>query len=1027
MQIWQAEEYEGSPINWRVLQHPKSGFIYAGNNFGVLEFDGAQWRQIAMPRDASARALAIDAQGTLWAAGAGYIARLQPDATGTLEATEITGQLPESERLFGLINRAIATPEGMYLSGDRRVFLFRPDGGVRVWRTEGMFSAIWDLGGSVYVSRDRKELLRLQPDGGAHVVFSTENADHPLMRVFSATRAGDDWLLLTRFGPYRWRGEGTDLTPLNRDSAALFTPDAARVTLQLSDGRLVFGLSRGAIILDAAGNFLQRLDVSHGLPVDTINGFGEDREGGLWIAMQNGIARVQMVSPFALHRQTQGLDSGPRRMTLFHDRLYVGHGSGVAWRDPATGQFETVSGVRGGGNRPVVVQGRLLVTTTGGVREIALDGSARTVATLNLIPLIESRTKRGWLFGGDADGLWVFSYPGANPAQPDWKIEGRLKNLPAGIVQIYDQGDGFVWAVSDTGGIWRVDFRRGVNLDALCEQFDPERGVPPARRRDHVQLFFLGRDLFATSVSWLLRYDPAKERFAPAPAALEVASGADAVENASNDTVWLHTAHPQSEILRLTATRGAEPQVEHFPATPLHGMILNSLFHEPESHTLWISGQGLLVSIDLDWRAPAPLPPPIARVRKVTTQNGVLLYGGADVKRSPLLALSAQQNALRVEFAAPTFMANYLGKIRTLYRSKLDGLESEWTPWSTEPYRDLTNLPARDLVFHLQAQTADGRLSEEATLSLSVAPPWWLTRWAFASYLVAGYVLVFGFIALRTRALRQRAAALEHVVASRTAELAEKNQTLAAQNVELTRLRQLEAEEKIAARFAEEKARLEVLRYQLNPHFLFNAFTSICAQLPPTLTGARATIERLTDFCRLTLFRPANDENPTLGEEMRMISAYLDIEQTRWGDLLQIEVAVDRDVAGERVPPLMLLPLVENALKYGASTSPGGLKLRIAGYREDDGIAISVANTGSWVPSAHGDARVPSLGIGHENLRQRLQRHFPGRHTVAMDARDGWVVVTVKLLVRSNDENRRTDDPERRTEQVAGSSGISKR
>jgi two-component system LytT family sensor kinase len=138
-----------------------------------------------------------------------------------------------------------------------------------------------------------------------------------------------------------------------------------------------------------------------------------------------------------------------------------------------------------------------------------------------------------------------------------------------------------------------------------------------------------------------------------------------------------------------------------------------------------------------------------------------------------------------------------------------------------------------------------------------------------------------------------------------------KERIITAHNRELARLHQLELNDKIAAQLAEEKARLEVLRYQLNPHFLFNALTSVCSQLPPSSTGARATIERLTDFCQLTLFKPAEDTHPTLGDELKLLHAYLDIEQSRWGELLTVGFDIAPTVETERIPSLLLLPLVE--------------------------------------------------------------------------------------------------------------------
>src|SRR5207248_7776476 len=101
---------------------------------------------------------------------------------------------------------------------------------------------------------------------------------------------------------------------------------------------------------------------------------------------------------------------------------------------------------------------------------------------------------------------------------------------------------------------------------------------------------------------------------------------------------------------------------------------------------------------------------------------------------------------------------------------------------------------------------------------------------------------------------------------------------------------------------AEEKARLEVLRYQLNPHFLFNTLASISASLPSGRSTARTMVERLAEFCRLTLHRPDDRELTTLGEEMRLLRAYLEIEQSRWGDLLDVTIACDPALDAERLP-----------------------------------------------------------------------------------------------------------------------------
>lgn len=243
-------------------------------------------------------------------------------------------------------------------------------------------------------------------------------------------------------------------------------------------------------------------------------------------------------------------------------------------------------------------------------------------------------------------------------------------------------------------------------------------------------------------------------------------------------------------------------------------------------------------------------------------------------------------------------------------------------------------------------------------------------------------------------------------IARQAEELVAQGGALRSQNAELARLHQLDLDAQAALRLAEEKARLELLRYQLNPHFLFNTLTSICAQLPPDSTEARATIERLTEFCRLTLSGPKDQQPTILRDELAILRAYLDIEQTRWRDLLTVEIDIPEELGSMRLPPLLLLPLVENALKYGRGTSSGPVTIRIAAKVETPGPAaasvapetlmLEVANTGRWVPP-ESRRSVPSLGIGLENLRQRLGRYYPGHHELTTTECDGWVRVRLRL------------------------------
>lgn len=400
----------------------------------------------------------------------------------------------------------------------------------------------------------------------------------------------------------------------------------------------------------------------------------------------------------------------------------------------------------------------------------------------------------------------------------------------------------------------------------------------------------------------------------------------------------------------------------------------------PGNRVLWIGGAQGLLRVELARAFPPPVPFGV-----------VLMTAGVHAGER----LAPEHAPLRFDYVA--MRCQMADAVR--YQSRLAGFERSWSDWSSERTRSFTRLPAGAYRFEVRARDGDGVPSTPAAVAFSVLPPWWWSGWALAAYVMAAVATVVGVVQWRTRTLRRHAARLEAVVTARTTELAARTAELAEKNRELTRLNRLESEEKIAARLAEEKARLEVLRYQLNPHFLFNTLASISGSLPPEAATARSMVEQLAHFCRLTLQRDNDQEWTTLGAEMKLLRAYLAIEQSRWGDLLAVEIVGVEALAEARLPHFLLLPLVENALKYGCATSADRVGVRIVAARADDGgLRLEVANTGAWVEPAN-DRSVPSLGIGLENLRERLRRYYPRAHTLEVVPDAGWV--TMRLHIRA--------------------------
>ncbi len=1002
VRTWLADDYGAHPENFCVLQHPRTGLIYVGNVRGVLEFDGVRWRLIRTPEDVAVRSLCVDSHGRVWGCGGAMIFRLEPDARGELQARSMLEQLPAEFRSRRTIYQGIATSRGVYFRDLKNLIFFGDgDGPAQAWRVaEGtaVTLRLWPIGDEPYVTLGAPTNLVIRRRGERfEPVPSLTNS------VLAAHAEPDGaWQLLTATSVQRWTG--TQLTTTQSPFGSDTAPDATF----LADGRFVFATLRtGLVVCDRDGRFLTKIDRSKGLPANQVTGVATDREGGVWAALPYGIARVQLDTPYARHGPAQGVEGTIRSLARRGEELFAGGTEGIARRGP-DGRFQSVQGIPGP-DREIVAHGDWLFSLSGQLRGVqpALGNQARELENRNYFGLVPLAGAPGWYAHGSNEGLrW------AHFAGDKWGSVGPLKTLRGVPTALLEAPAGIVWATEANSGAWRVDFRAGLRADAPARSFRPGEGMPEPPSA----MFRLGGEIVALAAGKLLRFDETAGRFGPATgiAGLEGFS-IERAHVSSDGSVWLQGGPPAREIRRVVRDRDEHfsgPQqaerwhAETLPGEPLQHLSTTVLFHDVNAQTLWIGGHGALVSRDLTWQPTLQTAPPVAMVRRIETAAGKLLaVGEAATLSSQRLTLDSEQDALQISFAAPTFAPDHTGIVHTQYRTRLDGLDREWSAWSNQAERNLTNLPWREFTFRVQARDDAGRTGPEATLAFSIRSAWWATPWAWAGYGVFGLLGVAGVVRLRTHALHQRAADLETIIAHRTRELAQSNAQLAASNSELARLNRLELDEKIAAQLSEEKARLEVLRYQLNPHFLYNSLNSIYGLLFENARDAGEMVLRLSDFCRAAL-TGATDELPTLAAELSALRTYLDVEKVRWGEKLKIEFTVAPDVEQIRVPPFLLLPLVENAIKYGIRTTTHRLQLNIRAFSVERetaaanrpaprALVIEVANTGEWLPPD--PSRAGSTGIGLENLRQRLRRYYPDAHEFTTDAKDGWVVVRLRL------------------------------
>jgi two-component system, LytTR family, sensor kinase len=215
----------------------------------------------------------------------------------------------------------------------------------------------------------------------------------------------------------------------------------------------------------------------------------------------------------------------------------------------------------------------------------------------------------------------------------------------------------------------------------------------------------------------------------------------------------------------------------------------------------------------------------------------------------------------------------------------------------------------------------------------------------------------------------------------------------------------LERERMLRAESEAREARLSALRYQLNPHFLFNSLNAASTLvLEGDAKAATRMLAQIGDLLRTTLDHDALPETP-LAQEIAFIDQYLSIEQTRLGERLRVERKISEETLDAIVPGMLLQPLVENAVRHGIAPAIEGGTIRIESRVQDDRLRIAISNSGRrrvFHPNGNGSSgNGKTRGIGLKNTQERLRTLYGDDHQFSLRWPEaGGCEVAIELPLR---------------------------
>jgi diguanylate cyclase (GGDEF)-like protein len=774
IQVYNAISQQGETQNFGITRDAQ-GLLYLANLDGVLVFDGAWWREIPIGKEKAGFSIAADAGGRVAVGGYDDFGLLAPDDHGTLCFVSFLPLLPPDERELGQVMQTVPTADGfVFVTSDKLLawdgthlkILARFPGG-------RPFAAAFQVGSEAYLwSRDGLARIaggRIEPVPGGQV-FRGRRVDLVL--------PAEKGLLVSV------RGEGLFL--LAHGSAVPFAPEASRWTAakrltstsgcRLPDGRWALGsILGGLLLLRPDGGIDQVIDSAVGLPDDYVSGVVLDHEGSLWLALNNGLAKVEVASPVSVIDRRAGLQGSVYGLVRHRGDLWVatsaglfttGHRAGLAADPRQPVRMAAVPGLPPSAWSLLSVDGDLLAGTAFGLYRIGGGigggGTAEPVPGLpqqTVYVLARSRLDPERVWMGGEDGLSAIRRSGTG-----WRLEGRIDAIHSEVRSLVEMDDGTVWCGTPRGVLGVEIARQGGALRVLRTR--------PVADSDGTTLLRLGGHLMAARNGRLLRLDEARGALVedPATAALRVRAQRFVEDAAGN--LWISSRPP---AVARRQGGGWSPELLSLLELPVH--TIDSILTEPDG-AVWLGGDNGLYRYAGSFRAAAArLPPPL--LSRVTLGAGTLVFGGAPGVPPPRAVLPPNVRHLRIELGPLSFRAGLR------YQTRIDPLDADWSHPAEDPFAELTRLPPGSYTFRVRTVGPSGEVGPETEWPFRVRPPWYLTRWAWALWAVAALLLVIGYSRLRSRALRQRASRLEARVAEQTLELRHTVEELSRAHAEL--------------------------------------------------------------------------------------------------------------------------------------------------------------------------------------------------------------------------------------------------
>lgn len=782
--------HRGGTQNWAIASH-QEGEMYFGNNSGVLVFDGNEWNIVPLPNRTFVRSLCQEKSGRLFVGGQNEFGYFENGLVTPKSYHSLKGLVPQEHSDFEDVWRIFDVGDSTFFCTEKAVFLI----------FNNQCETILPLGDRFENFFLYENQLCTQEIGAGLSIFQNhqlvtfiDNEKINSKRVSSIIPLSvTGHMILTQNGDI-YRFDGSNLIPFG-GSAESFTREFKPYTaLKLEDNSIAIGTTQnGLILINESGDILDQFNVESGLFNNTVLSLYQDRSENIWMGLDNGIAYLEINSPFSLINSINGLEGTGYAALLYDSSYFFGTNLGLYKANNDAEAFRILENTKGQIWSLQALDNTFLINSEGGAYYYNEGRIERVSEVRSSWKFYELKSYPGHFIQGTYSGLYLYRF---DEGGSSLQLIGKLKGFDESSRIFEEDGEGYIWVSHAYRGLFRLkpDYE---NLGFHeVQKLGKDQGLPEDLYITVSEI--RGEMVFATQKG-IFRYDSESGNFTVHDELTTLLGENRNIQRIIEDktgNIWFMTAS-EFGLIEILET-GLYNDVEVLYFNEIQDELVDgfeNVFTLTEN-TAFIPVERGFYQYKLKRNGGPPEFEYPVRINKIylTENTDSLIYQYSASDSLVPIELPAKAGDIRFHFNLPTF-----GKLnQATYQYILSGEDKSWSDWTAETKKEYHNLHHGKYTFQVRAKNSFGRVSDPVSFSFSVLPPWYKTTWAQVGFVVIGLLILLGLI---------------RFVASREAKKTEQVKQESIQTIrekEEEHLREKEKSESEIIRLRNEKLRAEV-------------------------------------------------------------------------------------------------------------------------------------------------------------------------------------------------------------------------